>query len=59
MIREAILTIKPCIRFDNTGSETQMYSRLIKKIQDIDNQQQKHNEKEEEEEKRQKSNVIS
>jgi len=36
MIREAIVMIKPCILFDNTGAETQMYARLIKKIQKLD-----------------------
>ena len=36
MIREAILTVKPCILFDNTGGEAQMYARLIHKIQDED-----------------------
>jgi len=36
MIREAILTVKPCILFDNTGAETQMYARLIQEIQKQD-----------------------
>jgi len=36
MIREAIWAIKPCILFDNTGSETQMYARLINRIKEID-----------------------
>jgi hypothetical protein len=33
MIREAILTVKPCILFNNTGAETQMYARLIREVQ--------------------------
>jgi len=36
MIREAILTVKPCLLFDNTGGETQMYARLIREIQKRD-----------------------
>lgn len=40
LIREAMLVIKPCILFNNTGAETQMYARLIKEIQRLDVEQQ-------------------
>jgi hypothetical protein len=33
MIREAMLTVKPCILFNNTGAETQMYAKLIQEVQ--------------------------
>jgi hypothetical protein len=36
MIREAMTTVKPCILFNNTGAETQMYARLIEEIKKID-----------------------
>jgi hypothetical protein len=41
MIREAMQTVKPCILFNNTGAETQMYARLIKEVQRIDQARQK------------------
>jgi hypothetical protein len=41
MIREAMLTVKPCILFNNTGAETQMYARLIDEIQRVDKARQK------------------
>jgi hypothetical protein len=41
MIREAMLTVKPCILFNNTGAETQMYARLIKEVQRVDQARQK------------------
>jgi hypothetical protein len=41
MIREAMLTVKPCVLFNNTGAETQMYARLIEEIQRVDQAWQK------------------
>lgn len=32
IIREAVAAIKPCLLFDNTGAESQMYARLINEI---------------------------
>ena len=36
MIRDAMLNIKPCIIFNNTGAQSQMYARLIEEIQRFD-----------------------
>jgi hypothetical protein len=41
MIREAMLTFKPCILFNDTGAETQMYARLIEEVQRVDQLRQK------------------
>lgn len=36
IIRDSIVNIKPCILFDNSGAETQVYARLIRRIMDLD-----------------------
>jgi hypothetical protein len=35
MIREAMLAVRTCILFNNTGAETQMYARLIDEVQRV------------------------
>jgi hypothetical protein len=41
MIREAMMAVRPCILFNNTGAETQMYARLIEEVQRVDLARQK------------------
>jgi hypothetical protein len=36
IIRDCIMTVKPCLLFDNSGGETQAYARLIRRIKEKD-----------------------
>jgi hypothetical protein len=45
IIRDSIMTVKPCLLFDNSGVETQAYARLIRRIKERDGEERANREK--------------
>jgi hypothetical protein len=45
IIRDSIMTVKPCLLFDNSGVETQAYARLIRRIKERDREERDNYEK--------------